>query len=289
MSDREPERIAYAPNGEDIVLWRALGHLTPGWYVDVGAHHPVHASVTKLFSLRGWRGINIEPLPHLAELLRADRPDDVTLCVAVSDTTGELEMFVADDDPQRTTLDVDLAEQYRRLGWRITRRTTPVVTLDDVLTRHPLPRIDFLKIDAEGFEDAVIGGLDLEAHRPSVIVAEEGRHRRYEFPALLAAAGYHECLWDGLNRFFVAAEKVDELGAAFAHGASIVDGWERAETVAARADAAHLWARCAQLQDHIDDIHRSATWRAGSAVLRPARVARGVLGRGARALRGRLS
>lgn len=284
----EPERIAYAPNGEDVVLWRALGHLTPGWYVDVGAHHPIDASVTKLFSLRGWRGINIEPLPHLADLLRADRPDDVTLCVAVSDTTGELDMFVADDDPQRTTLDAGLAEEYRRMGWRISRRVTPVVTLDDVLARHPLPRIDFLKIDAEGFEDAVIRGLDLTTHRPAVIVAEEGRHKGYEFPALLDAAGYEQRLWDGLNRFFVANERLAELGEAFAYGASIVDGWERADVAAAKADAALLWERCGRLQQHIDDIHRSATWRTGSSVLRPARALREVLRKGVGSLRGRL-
>ena len=50
---------SYAQEGEDLLLERILGKQGKGFYVDVGAHHPVRFSNTFLFYKRGWRGINI--------------------------------------------------------------------------------------------------------------------------------------------------------------------------------------------------------------------------------------
>ena len=38
--------VSYAQHGEDVVMWRALGPRTDVFYVDVGAYHPIHDSVT---------------------------------------------------------------------------------------------------------------------------------------------------------------------------------------------------------------------------------------------------
>lgn len=264
--------VSYAPNGEDIVLWRALGHLSPGTYVDVGACHPVESSVTKLFSLRGWTGINIEPLPHLVDELDRDRPDDVNVRAALSDTPGELALHVVTDDLQRSTLSDTLAQLYRDQGYRVVEQPTPVRTLDDIFEEFPMPRIDFLKIDAEGMEDPIVRGLDLARHRPLVIVAEEGSHQRYEFPALLRAAGYQEMLWDGLNRYFAADEASDAVRDGLRYPAGSLDDFVRHDLVAARE-------RVRELQAHIDAIHESATWRIGSATLAPLRWVRRRTGR----------
>jgi FkbM family methyltransferase len=274
VSEPTPPLVSYAPNGEDIVLWRALRHLTPGFFVDVGACDPVVTSITKLFSLRGWRGINIEPLPHLVEMLDADRPDDINLRMALSDTDGELTLYVVVDDMQRTTLSASLADLYRAEGYDIVEQPTPVRTLDGVLTEHPLPRIDFLKIDAEGMEDPIVRGLDLDAHRPLVIVAEEGSHQRYEFPHLLAEAGYRETLWDGLNRFFASPDADDELCHNLSYPAGVLDGYVRLDLHDALEDARAAHRRAADLDAHIADIHRSSTWRVGAALHAPVRLAR---------------
>ncbi len=274
MSDNTEPLVSYAPNGEDIVLWRALGHLTPGYFVDVGACDPVVTSITKLFSLRGWRGINIEPLPHLVEMLERDRPDDINLRLALSDTEGELTLYVVVDDMQRTTLSESLADLYRAEGYNVVEQPTPVRTLGAVLTEHPLPRIDFLKIDAEGMEDPIVRGLDLSTHRPLVIVAEEGSHQRYEFPQMLSEAGYRETLWDGLNRFFASPEADDELVHNLSYPAGVLDGYVRLDLMDALDDARAAHRRAAELDAHIDEIHRSSTWRVGAALHAPVRLAR---------------
>jgi FkbM family methyltransferase len=266
-----PERlISYAPNGEDIVLWRALGHRPAGTYVDIGACHPVVSSVTKLFSLHGWRGINVEPLGFLVDELRTDRPDDINVQAALSDQPGELTLFVVANDLQRTTLSEPLADLYRAEGYDVQRQQTPVLTLNQLLVDYPLPQIDFLKIDAEGMEDAIVRGIDLARHRPHVIVAEEGSHQTYEFPNMLAANGYQQTLWDGLNRFFVADEHADELASKLSYPAGVHDLYDTYETHQLRTNDALLRADLQRHIDHIDDMHRSATWRIGQAVVRPA-------------------
>jgi hypothetical protein len=40
------EICSYAQNFEDVMLWRALGHVAQGFYIDLGAHDPVIDSVS---------------------------------------------------------------------------------------------------------------------------------------------------------------------------------------------------------------------------------------------------
>ena len=81
---------SYAQNFEDVMLWRALGHIHNGFYIDVGAQHPVLDSVSKAFYEYGWRGIHVEATSVYAALIRTDRPDEIVLQVALSDKPGSL-------------------------------------------------------------------------------------------------------------------------------------------------------------------------------------------------------
>ena len=60
--------ISYAQNFEDVLLWRALKQVRNGFYIDIGAQHPEHDSVSKLFYDHGWRGVHVEPTPRIAEV-----------------------------------------------------------------------------------------------------------------------------------------------------------------------------------------------------------------------------
>lgn len=276
--------VGYGPNGEDIVLWRALKERTPGFYVDVGAFHPLDDSVTKLFSLRGWSGINIEPQPHYARLLQQDRPRDVTLGVGVGAQPGHLELFFVPEDAQRSTFYEPLAASYRAEGYRVDARTVPVLTLDQILEDHPLPRIDFLKIDAEGFEDEVLGGIDLSRHRPTVIVAEDPGVFASSVTQRLEGAGYRQRLFDGLNRYFVTLEEDDRLGPALVHPATTLDEWVpaavarvEAERDRARDEAGAALGEVARLRGELASLRASRAWRVSrvlAAVVKP--LARGV-------------
>jgi hypothetical protein len=44
---------SYAQNFEDLMLYRALGKVERGFYIDIGAQHPEIDSVSKAFFDRG--------------------------------------------------------------------------------------------------------------------------------------------------------------------------------------------------------------------------------------------
>lgn len=58
----------YSQEGEDVILARMFEHQSPGFYVDIGAHHPRRFSNTRLLAEKGWTGINVDPLPGVMKL-----------------------------------------------------------------------------------------------------------------------------------------------------------------------------------------------------------------------------
>jgi len=56
---------SYSQDGEDVVLASFYENMKNyrGFYVDIGAHHPVRFSNTWMFYKNGWKGINIDPTP----------------------------------------------------------------------------------------------------------------------------------------------------------------------------------------------------------------------------------
>ena len=74
--------ISYAENHEDVLLERCFKGSTEGFFIDVGAWEPVDQSVTNHFSSRGWRGINVEPVPEYFARLQAARPRATSICSA---------------------------------------------------------------------------------------------------------------------------------------------------------------------------------------------------------------
>ena len=86
-------KISYAQNYEDALLARAFEGQSTGFYVDVGASHPMFDSVTHHFYEKGWQGINIEPVRESFELLCKTRTRDTNLNIAVSNLCGEATFY----------------------------------------------------------------------------------------------------------------------------------------------------------------------------------------------------
>ena len=80
---------SYSQYYEDIILFFIFYNVENGFYIDVGANDPNIISVTKAFYLRGWNGINIEPLPHKYKLLLNERKRDINLGKNYFDSLSE--------------------------------------------------------------------------------------------------------------------------------------------------------------------------------------------------------
>ncbi|MGY5885426.1 FkbM family methyltransferase [Modestobacter lacusdianchii] len=222
--------ISFAQNAEDVVLWRALGHVHKGRYVEVGANDPVESSITRAFYARGWTGVEIEPVTEFADAYRRERPNDIVVQAAVADTDEESVTLHVVDGTGLSTLDPDIADRHRRTGWTTREEQVPARRLDDVLAEHLTPEDDvhFMVVDVEGAEASVLASVDLTRWRPWVLVVEAtapntSRPTHEEWEGRLLDAGYVFCLFDGLSRFYVAQEHAAELQAALSAPSSPLD------------------------------------------------------------------
>ncbi len=224
--------ISYAQNFEDVLLWRALGDIERGFYIDVGAYHPDTHSVTRAFYDRGWSGVNIEPLPDAARRLAAARPRDVTLRIALGAQPAELP-FYRIEGTGLSTLDPAIAAGHAAAGLPATRDHVAVLTLAEICALHASADIHFLKIDVEGAERAVLQGADLVRYRPWIILVEatapnSTTQTHQEWEPLLREAEYDFVWFDGLNRYYVAHERADALAPAFRTPPNVFDDFLRA-------------------------------------------------------------
>ncbi|MFG5040360.1 FkbM family methyltransferase [Vibrio cholerae] len=206
--------ISYAQNFEDVMLWRCFKNIDNGYYIDVGAAWESVDSVTKLFYERGWSGINIEPNNSLFEVLSQNRSRDINLNVAVSDTPGKVDICFLDNAGLSTAVE-EIAEKHQLSGEKGTVKAVEAVTLDNIWDTYVPTNQDvhFLKIDVEGLEYKVIKGFSLNQNRPWVILVESTLPMTQtechdEWETLLIEHGYHFVYADGLNRFYIAEEKL---------------------------------------------------------------------------------
>ncbi|MFQ6540304.1 MULTISPECIES: FkbM family methyltransferase [Aphanothece] len=207
----KPKKL-YSQNFEDLYLWRLLRDRNTGFYIDAGAFHPQIDSVTKIFYDQGWNGINIEPLPDKVRLFQAERPRDINLQLAVSQSSGKADFHAYGGSGlgslKHTSIKMssEHAQQHSVIEVR-------VATLREVVDAYNPSKIDFLKIDVEGSELDALKGFFVDDLRPgllpSIIVVEatEPNSRieslaRQESNNLLESEGYLRFFHDGLNDYF---------------------------------------------------------------------------------------
>jgi len=172
-------RLSYSQEGEDLVLARLFEGRGPGFYVDVGAHHPQHYSNTCLLYRRGWRGINIDAMPGSMADFQRMRPGDTNLEIGISSVRGGSSFYVFNLPALNTFSASQRDAHLRAFPEARVLREIPVqhVPLADVLARH-LPveqRIDVLTVDVEGRDLDVLISNDWARYRPEFVLAESLR------------------------------------------------------------------------------------------------------------------
>ena len=221
--------ISYAQNKEDIIIDAFFKGKKNGYYVDVGANHPVIDSVTKYFYLRGWRGLDIEPNPKYTDLLKADRPEDVIVTKAVSSKISYEVLRSYRGAEGLSTLSSEVKNEDNAVYIPFKQDYDDIKvetdTLASILEEHGFNRvIDFLKVDVEGSEHEVLTSNDWKKYRPELICIETS-HIKNDWRDVLTEHDYICFFSDGLNDYY--APKDSSLMKEFSFPEKVLMGYPR--------------------------------------------------------------
>lgn len=163
-------KIVFSQHGEDLVIHRLLFKVLgldskkTYNYVDVGAYHPFDHSVTAHLSLLGWRGIAVDFSKTTESAFSRYRP--ATLFVRGAAGTGN---SMVEALPSGTSFgDAGIIHSTKLVqsgGFQTLR-------VSDIVDTNGMSSIEFLNVDVEGAELAVLQGIDFDRHAPLLICVE---------------------------------------------------------------------------------------------------------------------
>lgn len=168
--------ISYSQEGEDLIIECFLGAKKNGFYIDVGAHHPMRFSNTYKFYLKGWRGINIDATPGSMDLFNELRAEDINLEVAIANNREELNYYIFNEPALNTFSESEALKKDGVRNFKILKKVeVSTDTLSNILNYY-LRRdqnIDFMTVDVEGLDLEVLNSNDWTKYRPNYILAED--------------------------------------------------------------------------------------------------------------------
>lgn len=143
-------------------------------------------------------------------LFRLFRRRDINLTLAVSDKRGTAEFFYQPDSPYESMSGLDettVRELAAGMGRSVEKRIVETIPLNDILRENSVGQVDFLSVDVEGHEAAVLRTLDFREYPVSLIAAEiHGSFSEVlasETHLLLSDAGYAIHARTGPTMFYV--------------------------------------------------------------------------------------
>ena len=174
------------------------------FFLQVGAHDglsydPIHAYVRR----HHWKGILVEPQPQIFQKLVENYAGETQLIFensALAPEGGTLDLHVfesAGADSQASML-ASTRKHYLALngdGHRGALKTisVPALSLNALLDRHGVERVNLLQIDTEGFDFEILRMIDFNRIKPEIIHYENNflnRRQKSECNRILSAQNY---------------------------------------------------------------------------------------------------
>ena len=150
----------YSQFAEEWIIRDFFQDRRGGVFVDVGANHYRDASTTYYLEKNlGWSGLAIEPLSQFEADYKRYRPKTTFAPFFVSDVSDETaKMYVLDAHTVVSSADRAFTE---RTGANPREVIVPTITLNDLLPKHGIERVDFLSMDIELSEPKALAGFDV--------------------------------------------------------------------------------------------------------------------------------
>lgn len=214
---------SYSQAGEDMVLdflFAGVGLSKPN-YLELGVLSAFDCSNTYKYYLRGARGVLVEADVTQIASIKELRPEDIILNVGVGlDQQTEADFYVFNNQGLNT-FDKKEAQFRNDFGsCRIERVVkVPLKTITEIIEQNFTTYPDFLSIDIEGLDLAVLKSIDFDRHPIPVICAEtctysenhiKGKDKSIE--EYLTGQGYFVYADTYINTIFVNNKWFNSIG-----------------------------------------------------------------------------
>ncbi len=201
----------FSERNEEIIIRHFFKDRRGGFFLDVGAYHYRDGSNTfYLEKFLNWKGVAIDANGEFAQGYRQNRPRTMFYNFFVSDKSDEKAEFYIVRDPGHLTKSTAVPEFV--IGRKTEEVKVPTITLNDLLAKLDVQKIDFLNIDIELWEPHALAGFDIEKYRPDLVCIEAHRQVRDQLLAYFGAHGYVRLdqyfLFDQRNWYFTPRENL---------------------------------------------------------------------------------
>ena len=162
------KRKTYSQNREDLFINKFFKKQKKGYYLDIGAFHPLKFSNTQLLYNRGWNGINIDMNPVSIDCFNIVRTRDKNIKAAISNKRINVRVLIDDYFNSTNSL---ILEHFKKYNPKFSKKKffyTTTNRVSDFISQN----IDFLNIDLEGLDFEVIKDINLKKLKPKLICAE---------------------------------------------------------------------------------------------------------------------
>lgn len=206
-------KTSWSQSGEDLIveyLFR-LRQIEAPLCLDIGAYHPFFANNTYKFFLKGARAVNVDANPAAIQLFRKTRPGDINLNIGIGAKGGVFDFYLMEDESLNTFSEPE-KRRLESMGHRLKEvQRIQVCTVNEVLEKHfGKQSPDFLSVDAEGVDEAIITTFDFSRFAPKVICIETINYtpdgtgnKRTDLCRLIESKGYFEYANTNINSIFV--------------------------------------------------------------------------------------
>jgi len=158
-------------------------------FVQIGANDGVDFVRERVLTF-GWRGVFVEPIPHIFKRLKETYRGVGGLAfenVAIAESAGTKDFHVCDGHEVCSGLEI-VHPKVSRHPFHTIR--VKCITISQLFERYGIERLDVLVIDTEGYDGKIIKSMDFNV-RPKVLIYEsKDLPDNDEVRALLKGQGY---------------------------------------------------------------------------------------------------
>ncbi len=210
-------KTSYSQCGEDLIIGSIFSSLKIPYpsYLDIGAHDPIYLSNTYLFYGKGSRGVCVEPNPALCEKIRKTRKKDVCIVAGIGTESVDNALFYLMNEKALSTFSKEAAERYQdssKVKIEDILRI-PLISINECLGKYFPSCPNFVSLDIEGEDLAVLESIDYDHYRPQVFCIEtltytedNSERKKHEIIEFMIGKGYMNYADTYVNTVFVDKE-----------------------------------------------------------------------------------